>query len=349
MRKIGIGFLAITIAILCIPILILGGIGPGIKFGGVITKLKPPSSTDAQKSTVDVEKIKVFVKAQNKIVDMKLEDYITGVLAAEMPAKFDLEALKAQAVTARTYAVAKLVDFGGKGCVRHPGADICSEIHCQAWISKAERFKSWKASEAASNWDKIASAVSFTSGQVIAYKDKLASAVKYFSTSDGKTENSTYAFGYTAPYLLSVSSPNEENAPNFKSSVTLSRLAFIERLQKAEPTIKLENKNLASQIRILSWTEGGRVKEIKIGDKTFSGVEIRWAMNLRSADFGILVDGTNVKFNVRGNGHGVGLSQWGANEMGKRGIKYDKIVRHYFTGTEILNISQLAVNKLAKK
>jgi stage II sporulation protein D len=349
MKKFGFGLLVLSMMILLIPILILGGIGPGIKLTGVINKIPFIVNNEESKKTNSTDTIKVFVKKTNKIVEMKFEDYIAGVIAAEMPVKFDVEALKAQAVTARTYAAAKMFQNGGNGCVRHPGADVCSDIHCQAWVSKADRFKSWKSSEVVSNWAKITDAVNSTKGQVISFKGSLASGVKYFSTSDGKTESSIFAFGYSAPYLVSVDSPYEEKAPNFKSSIAMSKDEFLKKIKSLDAKNTINIKNISSQIKILSWTDGGRVKQIKIGNKVFSGVDIRWAMNLKSADFNIIIDKTNVNFNVKGYGHGVGMSQWGANEMGKRGYKYDKIIKHYFTGTEILTMNAVSMNKITQK
>lgn len=347
MNKISHLIVILVLLILLIPIIILGGVGPGIKIPGIISRF-PLIVQDNKTSNKEIKNgdiIKVFIKSKNKIVQMSFEDYIVGVVAAEMPVKFDIEAIKAQAVAARTYAAAKMFFYGGKGCVRYKGADVCSEVHCQAWISKEERFKYWKPSEAIANWNKINGAVLATKGIVISYNNKLASGIKYFSTSDGKTENSIHAFGYAEPYLVSVDSPNEEESPSFKSQVIISKDEFINRIKKINSKINISSKKLASQVKILEWTEGGRVKNMKIGDKVFSGIDVRWAINLKSADFNIKIDKKNVTFNVKGYGHGVGMSQWGANEMGKRGAKYDEILKHYFKGTVMKKIDDIYKNK----
>lgn len=276
MKRLWYYILILVFLIFLIPILILGGIGPGIKIPVIVNKIPfintPSNNQNTTKSEI---KIKVFVAKKNSIVEMPLEDYIIGVVAAEMPVKFNNEAIKAQAITARTYAVAKMMSYGGKGCVKHPGADVCSEVHCQAWISKEERFKYWKPAEAVTNWNILSKAVNDTKGMIISYKGKLATGVKYFSTSDGKTENSLYAFGYAEPYLISVSSPNEEESPSFKSSVVLSKTEFINRIKKINTKIKISSKTLSSQVKIIDWTEGGRVKNIKIGGITLQGTDIR--------------------------------------------------------------------------
>jgi stage II sporulation protein D len=344
MKKIGYFILMLVFLMFLIPIIILGGIGPGIKIPIIINKL-PFLGQDNKNNENDLKKgISIKVAIKGKLVTMPLEEYVVGVVAAEMPVNFDTEALKSQAIAARTFAVAKMKIYGGTGCVRNPGADVCSETHCQVWITKEDRFKSWKPEEAIADWNKIVNAVATTEGMVISYKGKLATGVKYFSTSDGKTENSLYAFGYAEPYLVSVDSPNEEEAPSFKSQVVMSKADFIARIKKVYPGIKVPSDKLASQVKVLDYTEGGRVKTIKIGEKTFSGIDIRWAMSLKSADFNIGIDKKNVTFNVKGYGHGVGMSQWGANEMGKRGMTYDSILKHYFKGIEISKIDSIFKN-----
>lgn len=343
MKKIGYLVTFVMIIVIVIPIIIIGGIGPGIKFSitpqiqSVIERAIPKTTKISK-----VDYINVFIK--DKIVKMKLEDYITGVVAAEMPVKFNIEALKAQAVTARTYAVAKMLVLGGKGCVRHKGADVCSEIHCQAYLSKEERLKSWKQTEAEANWAKISSAVKATEGQIICYNNKIADGVKYFSTSNGRTENSINVFGYKAPYLISVSSSNEEEAPNYKSSIIMSKINFVAILNKIDKGMDKFSTN-ALKVKSVDMTDGGRVNRIKIGQYEFSGQQIRQAYNLKSTDFSLTFDKNNAHFEVKGYGHGVGLSQWGANEMGKRGSNYISIVKHYFTGTKLENINNVFSNK----
>jgi stage II sporulation protein D len=346
MKGLGYYILILVFLIFLIPILILGGIGPGIKIPVIVNKIPfinvPNNNDNISESEI---KIKVFITEKNSIVEMPLEEYVIGVVAAEMPVNFNYEAIKAQAITARTFAVARMFSYGGKGCVKHPGADVCSEVHCQAWISKEERFKYWKPDEAANNWNKISKAVNDTKGMVISYNKKLASGVKYFSTSDGKTENSLDVFGYSEPYLISVPSPNEEEAPSFKSQIIISKTEFVNKIGKINSKINITSKNLASKVKILDWTDGGRVKNIAIGNITLKGTDMRWAMGLKSTDFSVKIDKTNVTFNVKGYGHGVGMSQWGANEMGKRGSTYNAILKHYFMGTELNKIDDIFKSK----
>ena len=346
MKKVGYYIFLVTFLIIFIPVVILGGVGPGIKVPGIINKLPiTPAVTAVPEKTQENIKIKVFVSKENKVMEMDFEEYIKGVLSAEMPASFDIEALKAQAVAARTFAAAAMRTYGGGGCAKHKDADMCSDVHCQAWVSKEDRFKSWDKNKAEEYWKKISDAVEATCGMIIVYQNQIAKHVKYCSTSGGQTEDSINVFGYSEPYLVSVQSPNEEESPVFKSSQILTKTEFIKRMRELSPDIKLAASTLGSQIKILALTEGKRVKSIKIGDKTFTGVDIRWAMGLKSADFTVKVEKNNVVFNVKGNGHGVGMSQWGANEMGKRGSKYDEIVKHYYKGVEIKKINEVLTIK----
>lgn len=329
-----------------IPLIILGGVGSGIKVPGIIDRLVdviPDKPEDAKEE--NIIKIKVYDESQKKIVEMNIEDYVKGVVAAEVPALFEEEALKAQAIAARTFAAANMNNFGGTGCKNNPGADVCSTVHCQAWISKEERFKNWEAENAVNYWNRISNAVESTKDMVLVYNGELARYVKYHSTSGGKTEDSVNVFNNKIPYLVSVESPGEESSPKYSTTVVIRREEFIKKMKELSPKIKLTSNNLGAQIKILDRTDGERVKNIKIGDKTFTGIDIRWAFQLNSADFTVKVDSKYVTFNVKGNGHGVGLSQYGSNAMAKDGKKYDEILKHYYQGIAIGKLENLLERK----
>lgn len=290
--------------------------------------------------------IKVFNVESNKIMEMKLEEYIRGVLAGEMPAEFEIEALKAQAVAARTYAVVRMGVFGGKGCSNHPGADICTDsTHCQEWISKEERIKSWSPIEASQKWQKITQAVNDTKDMILVYDAAPVMYPMYFSTSSGKTENSKDIFSSQMPYLRSVVSPNEETAPKFTSRVSFTKDEFVKKFSESQYNIKLDKNKLPSQIQILERTEGGSVRTIKVGGKSLTGMDVRKLLGLNSANFTIEFGNKDVIFNVIGYGHGVGMSQWGANAMAKEGKKFDEILKHYYQGVEIDSIKNVYGSK----
>lgn len=274
--------------------------------------------------------ITLYDARNEKTVSLKLEEYIFGVVGAEMPASFSIEALKAQAVSARTYAAKRLSACGGKPCGRH-GADLCSDSTCcQAWRSRDDLMKQW-----GQNADfyaaKINEAVQMTAGVVALYGGKPIDAL-YFSNSGGATEAAQDVFGGDVPYLVSVSSPGEEDSAHYSDSFTYTPKAFVKTLNKAFSKANLKTSDLSGQIAILSRSEGGRVTKLKLGDVTITGREFRSALGLPSADFTITPSKNEVRVDTKGFGHGVGMSQYGANAMAKDGATYAEILQHYYTG-----------------
>lgn len=281
-------------------------------------------------------KIKVYITNENKIEELYLEEYVRGVVAAEMPAEFDIEALKAQAVAARTYAVAHMDQYGGNKCNQGNGADICNTVHCQVYMDKDERLKGWPESKRGLYWNKITDAVKETVGQVLTYNGQIAMNVSYFSTSGGKTEDAVEVFASDSPYLKSVQSPGEESSPKYKSEENISYNELTDKLNKAYPNAKLSASKLKGQVMIVgSRSSGGSVKQIKIGNVTITGSQFRSALGLNSANFELKFNKNDITITTYGYGHGVGMSQWGANAMAKEGKKYDEILTHYYQGIDI--------------
>ena len=276
--------------------------------------------------------VSVFDCSKGEIVLLDLEEYIIGVIAAEMPESFHIEALKAQALAARTYTLLRLRRFGGKGCINYEGADICTDhTHCQAYKDPKELGKSYK---------KIMEAVIATKGEIIVYEDHLIDAV-FHSTSGGKTENSEDVWTNKVPYLRSVISEFEESAPKFVSVQKFNIDNFIKNLKEMEGSLVLNKKSLASEMKILKRSEGGKVLEIKIGNKVFTGREIRECLGLNSANFSFDIKRNEIVFTVIGYGHGIGMSQYGADGMARNGYDYKDIIRHYYQGVEIANLESL--------
>lgn len=292
-----------------------------------------------------VEKIKIYDSIRNTVMEMELEEYLKGVVAAEMPADFDLEALKAQAVAARTFTYGKLKGDYPANAGLHDGTAICTDsTHCQAWKSKEDAMKGWGFFRASANWRKIEKAVNETKGIITTYDNKIINAL-YHANSGGKTENCEDVWeGVAVPYLRSVTSNGENAASDFKVTLSMPANDFTTALKKKYPDIKLNDKNILSKIKILAYTSGGRVKTIKIGDITMKGTEFRTLFNLRSANFKIESSGKdNLKITTIGYGHGVGMSQWGANWLAKRGGTYDEILKYYYTGVDIISIDKYDV------
>ncbi len=285
-------------------------------------------------STYDYKKydtIKLLHSSNNKIESIPLDEYLYGVVSAEMPAKYEVEALKAQAIVARTYTLYKIVNQNKK----HGEADICDNSGCcQAWISKEDRLAKWKEEERESYWNKIMNAVNSTQGKIITYEGKPINAF-FHSNSGGITEAPVNVWGGTGyPYLQSVTTSGEDAYSQYSSNLTVTKKEFEEKIKKEHSDFKIDFKE-NDCIKIEEYTEGSRVKTIKVGNLKLSGVEIRNIFGLRSANFKVTVQKDNIKFEVIGYGHGVGMSQTGADSLAKSGKNAEEIIKHFYTGVKI--------------
>lgn len=271
--------------------------------------------------------VNVYDCQSEKIIEMEFEDYIEGVLAAEMPASFHIEALKAQALAARTYTMLRMLSFGGNGCAKHSGADICTDpAHCQAYTDPKSLGKNYK---------KIHEAVASTKGEVIVYEDKLIDAV-FHSTSGGITENSEDVWVNKVPYLRSVLSQYEDHSPKLVSTKKISIDEFVSGMMSLDNTIKLNKKKLSGEISIDERSSGGRILKIRVGNKYFTGRDIREQFGLNSSNFTMDIGKSDISFVVIGYGHGIGMSQYGADGMAQHGASYSEIIRHYYSGVDII-------------
>jgi stage II sporulation protein D len=321
LRRTLAGILVLMLVVFVLPLLILRGCSNG----------RPEKKTNDFENASSIN-IKVFNTATGELQQMNLEEYVLGVIAGEMPSEFHIEALKAQALAARTYTLMRSRAFGGEGCSKHPEADVCTDpAHCQAYKdSKIIKY----------NYEKYKKAVLDTKGEVIVYNDALIDAV-FHSTSGGKTENSEDVWSARVPYLRSVISKYEENSPKLVTKKEVKVTDFIAAVKKLDSSVKLSSKNIKNQIKILERSEGGRIKNIQIGGKIFSGSAVRGALSLNSSNFSITYNGSNMLFTVIGNGHGIGLSQYGADGMARNGSSYSEIIKHYYQGVEIIKVEDL--------
>ncbi len=264
----------------------------------------------------------------NDVSMVSLEEHLVGVLAAEMPAAYETDALMAQAVAARSYILSKMDAVNSD----HPEAVICTDPnHCKGWLSQEESLAKWKPEERKSNWNKLKSAVSTTRGEYMIYEDEVVEAF-FFATSGGKTENSEDVWSTSLPYLRSVESPEDKEGTNYRSTAVFTFNEFYSRIS---PYVGNIPKGGAPSISAPRRTAGGSIAEITICGKNFRGSEIRSIFGLKSANFTVTVSGDKVRFDVVGYGHGVGMSQTGANEMAKNGKKYTEILQHYYTNIQI--------------
>ena len=256
-----------------------------------------------------------IIRSNGTIIELALEDYIIGVVAGEMPASFSMEALKAQAVAARTYALKKLAQ----------NQIMSDTIRDQVYKDISQMKKLWGNSFTI-YYNKIKNAVLSTKGEAIYYQNSLIDAV-YFSTSNGKTEDSVHVWGNSFPYLVSVDSPWDTNVTSFLKTTMKTKSEVETKLN-----IKLSDE---TEIKVLSKSSSGRINKIQIGDQIFNGVDLYNKLGLRSRDFTMWIDGETVYFETRGFGHGVGMSQYGANGMAKEGYTYTEILKHYYQGVQI--------------
>ena len=277
--------------------------------------------------------IKLLHKKENEVEELNLDEYIANVVSAEMPVKFELEALKAQAIVARTYTIYKITTSK-----KHSEADICDDSTCcQAWISKDERFKRWDKTEGEDNWNKIVSAVNDTKGKIITYNNKPINAF-FHSNSGGKTEVPYYVWGGSGyPYLQVVETSGEENYSQYRSEAEFSKNEFEEKIKEKHKNFEIDYKQ-DNCIKIIEKDSSDRVITVKIGNLNLSGVETRSILGLKSANFDIEITEDKVKFTVIGYGHGVGMSQTGADSLAKQGKNYEEIIKHFYKDVEIIEM-----------
>ena len=277
----------------------------------------------------ETQQIPFFDHRENKLILMDFEQYIIGVVGAEMPTNYEPEALKAQAVAARTYALRKIL----RGhCATHPEAAICTDSKCcQAYISDARMAERWGDS-AGMRYNILAEAVMSTAGEVLCYNGEVIDAM-FHACSGGMTENSENVYANALPYLRGVESPYEE--PMRTQTVKVSFADAVEKINAAYPEANVTLENVRNAIELVEMFPSGRVKTVRLGSIEIVGKKLRMVFDLESAMYTVEVTDDGFVFSVKGYGHGVGMSQNGANGMAKQGATYDEILKHYYTGVTI--------------
>ena len=280
--------------------------------------------------------IKLLHEATNEVEEVDLDTYLCNVVSAEMPVDFELEALKAQAIVARTYTIYKIQNK------KHENADVCDNSSCcQAWISKEDRLVRWDEDKRQSNWEKIEKCVNETKGKIITYEGKPINAF-FHSNSGGTTELpvNVWGGGSQYPYLQIVETAGEDGYTQYQSEVVLSQDELIEKLKTKYQDITIDFNN-NEDLKILEYTDSGRVKTVKFGNHEISGTEVRTLFELKSTNFEIIKEDKNIKFTVKGYGHGVGMSQTGADSLAKQGKNYEEIIKHFYVGVEISEVNSI--------
>ena len=257
----------------------------------------------------------------NVISTVDLEEYIIGVVAAEMPASFNIEALKAQAIASRTYATFKMANTTA-------AYDVVTDVTDQSYITNEEMQAKWK-EDYDIYYEKIKNAVNSTKGMIMLYNDEVIEAY-YFSMSNGYTEDVSLVFSEDREYLQSVKSIyDNEELNNFQVTKQFNKNDFCQKLEIKCKEIKISNINRSNT---------NRVNTLKVNDKIFKGTRFRSLLGLRSTDFDIEIKNGIVEITTRGYGHGVGMSQYGANGMAKAGYSYEEILNYYYKNIKITTI-----------
>lgn len=284
--------------------------------------------------------ITVRVSLDGIIHSMSMRKYLIGVVAAEMPASFEMEALKAQAVAARTETLYHILIYKSAA---HPDADVCSDpTCCQAYKNDGELREKWGPAYG-EYIEKITEAVQSTDGEYLVYENAPIQAV-FHSSSAGQTADSQEVWEFSLPYLVSVRSPETAaNVPNYVSSVTVSLSDFKETVLRYYPDAVFP-KDKTKWVTDISYTGSGRIMKLRLGGVAVSGPVLRGMFGLRSTAASIKVGDKDVTFTTTGYGHGVGMSQYGANTLAYEGKNYREILTWYYTGVTFANEKDIAIN-----
>ncbi|MBP7175633.1 MAG: stage II sporulation protein D [Thermoclostridium sp.] len=309
---------------------------------------KPPEPEVTVTVIPPEPEIMVYNTRDDMLQGMMLNDYLVGVVAAEMEAWFSMEALKAQAIAARTYALGRAVGKYGSYMERHFGAHVCTDsTHCQAWIPR-EMYSTWypKADEE-ENWARIEQAVHETSGLILTYEGEIINPM-YHANSGGITEDVEEVWNSVkpVPYLQSVYSEGENNYSSFEKNVILSGEKVREVLMKEYSDIVFLGP-ISEDVQVVRFTGSDRVKEIRIGSITIPGTKFRELFSLSSTQMKIqFIKDDEMGIMTYGFGHGVGMSQCGANALAEKGKDCTYILQYYYTGVEIVPITEEILSSL---
>lgn len=293
------------------------------------TQTPTPSPQATPISGWDAAQTIRFLNGEGEVETLTLQNYLWGVVAAEMPASFQTEALKAQAVAARTYSV----NLRLHGTEKHPQADVCGDSTCcQAWITLEQASVGWGA-ETARYADKITQAVRDTDGLLCLYEGAPISAV-FFSSAAGKTLDAAEVWGASVPYLRSVASPEGEEVPGWQTVMTFTGKELKTLLSSAAPEADFSGPP-ETWLTELTLNSVGGVATLSAGGTLLTGAQVRTALGLRSTQFTVEPGEDALTVRVTGYGHGVGLSQYGANALAAQGRAFDEILTWYYTGITV--------------
>lgn len=313
-----------------LAVFLLGMLFPGLvlRIGLAVAQPKPVTLQVVPETSAPAPEavlpIMIPVLTDGGVEEMELEGYLVGVVLAEMPASFEEEALKAQAIVARTYAMKRIAEG-----VRHEKGAVCTDPGCcQAYLPPEAYYGT------SDDLAKITQAVETTAGQVLTYRGELAEAT-YFSCSGGRTEDAVAVWGSDIPYLRSVESPGEEQALPYRKTVSFTKAEFAEALGRS---LAGEPEDWLGSVR---YTQGGGVASMVVAGVSYTGVRLRQLLGLNSTAFTMEVADGTILISTLGKGHRVGMSQYGADAMAAMGNDYTDILSHYYPGTKIDKINAM--------
>jgi len=296
----------------------------------------PPSILDSP------YEVAVYITSTSQVLMIPLEEYVAGVVAAEMPASFSTAALEAQAIAARTYAAHRASKFGGAGCSQHSLADICDDpAHCQAFLPLEALQLKWGLVSFNEYHTRIRRAVESTVGQIITHRGQVIDPI-FHSTCGGQTEDANKVWSNYFSYLIRVECNFCSHSNRLTETKTFSHADFVAALKKQDSTILVTAQQLAGKsppVEVKTRSESGRVLEMMLGSKTLKGTELRSALGLNSTNFALEISSSEVRVTTTGYGHGVGLCQYGADGMAKAGYDSRKILQYYYQGVQITSLS----------
>ena len=309
-------------------LLVMAALAVGWPFAKEAPSPPAPGVPHTQPEMRAQKTVAVYNHQTGEIMSLALEDYLVGVVAAEMPASFELEALKAQAVAARTFALSR--EWSEQADANAPYRLSTDPAVCQAWVSEDEMQSRWGQNYAA-NRAKIVQAVSATEGQILTYAGQVIEPLYHASCGGGRTESARDVWGSDRPYLVSVvcNHPPDKHT-QVQTSLTLAQID--DKLGADASVVAAAAGSGGKPLAVVASSESNRVLEMRIGSRTYSGSRVRQALGLKSALISFAQDGDSVTFTTNGYGHGVGMCQYGADYYAKEGWDYQAILKHYYTG-----------------
>lgn len=337
--------LIIFIVVLVVPSILVASFSNNTK-RNIVASSKQNSVTSIENKESNNDKnppgpsleVTVYRTNTKEIENIPLEEYVVGVVASEMPISFELEALKAQSLAARTFLVKQMLSNSKINLPDDTDITDNTQYH-QVYKNKKELANEW-GENYQSNISKVQKAVDATKGQILTY-DKNPIDPSFFSTSNGYTENSEDYWGNKTPYLKSVESPWDIKSPKFQYQTSIP-------VSKFEELLGITLNNDVNIGKVISKSIGNRIKVFEINDKKYSGKTIRDKLKLNSSDFTFKREGSRVIINTKGNGHGVGMSQYGANGLAQEGKNYKDIVNYYYQDVTISSVEPF-INKMYVK